>query len=68
MLTRLLVNMMNWLSNTHQAFGLSEVDAAFKHLAVSDAERQQLVSAARRFALELDLPLLDAALALQSTG
>jgi hypothetical protein len=62
MLTRVLVNTMNWLSNTHRAFGLRDVEAAFEHLALSAQDRIALIAAARKFACELDLPLLETTL------
>jgi hypothetical protein len=62
MLTRVLVNTMNWLSNTHRAFALRDVEGALEHLDVSAQDRVQLIAAARKLAFELDLPLLEATL------
>lgn len=62
LLTRVLVTTMNWLSNKHRAFAPGEVVAAFDFLAVSDAERVELLALALQFARELNLPQLESSL------
>ena len=62
-LTRMIVTALSWMNSVHKAFDPRDINAALDYLAVSEADRRELLLTALKFARELKHTQLEETLA-----